>query len=220
MIRPEKHRDYKLMKDYAKLWGIVKFSNDSFVTTFPFGETFITCQFFYQGKELSAIEVELDAVYKTYGTGKFASIQDFLNAVKKECYYFETKETFDKKQVLCVEETKNDYPGTYTSFDGLKNVYESTCKVLSLDMKAMSQDVALDGSRVANIDIKERREVEEKFKKILKFASIGAGVGLVFLIIGAMMKLDPLCIIGSIALILGILIDAFALFKLIKNKIK
>lgn len=127
MIRPEKHRDYKLMKDYAKLWGIVKFSNDSFVTTFPFGETFITCQFFYQGKELSAIEVELDAVYKTYGTGKFASIQDFLNAVKKECYYFETKETFDKKQVLCVEETKNDYPGTYTSFDGLK-------KCLRIDM--------------------------------------------------------------------------------------
>lgn len=220
MISHEKHRDYKLMKDYAKLWGIVKCADDSFVTTFPFGETFITCQFFYQGKELSAIEVELDAVYKTYGTGKFASIQDFLNAVKKESYYFETKETFDKKQVLCVEETKNSYPGTYPSFSELKHVYESVCKVLSLDMKAMSQDVALDGRRVSDVDRKEKREVEEKFKKILKFASIGAGIGLVLLIIGTMMTINAVIAIGSIALVLGIIIDAFALFKLIKNKVK
>lgn len=87
-------------------------------------------------------------------------------------------------------------------------------------MKAMSQDVALDGSKVAEVDRKHKHDESEKAKKILKFASIGAGVGFVVMLIGIFAKLDPLCIIGSIALILGILIDAFALFKLIKNKIK
>ena len=220
MISHEKHRDYRLMKDYAKLWGIVKCDNDSFKTRFPFGNTFITCQFFYQGKELLAIEADLSVVFKTYGNGKFPSLMDFINEVKKDCYYFEAKETFDKRQVLCVEETEDDYPGTYSSFDGLKNVYESVCKVLALDMKAMSQDVALDGSKVAEVDWKHKHDESEKTKKILKLASIGAGVGFIVMLIGIFAKLDPLSIIGLLAMILGIGIDVYALFKLLQRKLK
>lgn len=163
------------MKDYAKLWGIIKCGSDSFITVLPFGEkAFSAFQFFYQSKELMAVEVELDDIYEKFGTAKYASIEDFAKDVAHSCYYFESKKNSNGKHVLCIEMTKNSYPGTYPSFNALKDFYQSICKLLSLDLKEMSFGVALDGARVADVSIKEKRSSKEKFTKILKFGSIGA----------------------------------------------